>query len=274
MNYIEISFTFLDHRDFRDILAARLNEIEFESYLDIEDGLAAYIQESLLDQKKLDSVISDLKSLFIFDYSIKYIEQKNWNLKWEKSFHPVKINKDCIIRAHFHDKLDYKYEIIITPKMSFGTGHHETTYLMINQMFELDFKNRSVLDVGCGTGVLTILSKMLGSSYTLGIDIDRWSYENSLENAFLNNIKDIKFLQGDINNLDGKFDVIFANINRNIILSDINKYIDLMNQDADLLLSGFLLEDVQIIRKKSESLNLNFISNKNKNKWNLLHFTN
>ena len=158
--------------------------------------------------------------------------------------------------------------------MSFGTGHHETTFLMINQIFELDLKNKSVLDVGCGTGVLTILSKMLGSSYTLGIDVDAWSYENSLENATLNNIKDINFLKGDINNLDRKFDVILANINRNVILSDINKYIDLMNHDADLLLSGFLLEDVQIIRNKSESFNLNFISHKNKNKWNLLHFTN
>ena len=186
----------------------------------------------------------------------------------------VKINKDCVIRAHFHDKVDCKYEIIITPKMSFGTGHHETTSLMMNQMFELDFKNKSVLDVGCGTGVLAILSKMLGSSYTLGVDIDTWSYENSLENAVLNNIKDINFLKTDINSLNSTFDVILANINRNIILSDINKYIDLMNNDATLLLSGFLLEDVQIIRKKSKSLNLNFISHKNKNKWNLLHFTN
>ena len=274
MNYIELSFTFPDDGDFADIVAARLNEIEFESYVETKNGVAAYVQETLLDQQELDEVISDLQSLFVFDYSIKAIEKENWNSKWEESFNPVQINEDCVIRAHFHDTVDCKYEIIITPKMSFGTGHHETTSLMMNQMFKLDLKNKSVLDMGCGTGVLSILSKMLGSSNTLGIDIDVWSYENSVDNAVLNNISDIQFLKGDINSLDGKFDVILANINRNIILSDINKYIDLMHEDSDLLLSGFLSEDVKIIREKSEELNLKFISHKNKNRWNLLHFTN
>jgi ribosomal protein L11 methyltransferase len=274
MNYIELSFTFPEEGDFADIVAARLNEIEFESYVETKNGIDAYVQEILLDQKELEQVIFDLQSLFVFDYSIKSIEQENWNSKWEESFNPVQINEDCVIRAHFHDKVDCKHEIIITPKMAFGTGHHETTYLMMNQMFKLDLKNKSVLDMGCGTGVLAILSKMLGSSNTLGVDIDVWSYENSVENAVLNNISDIQFLKGDVNSLDGKFDVILANINRNIILSDINKYIDLMHEDSDLLLSGFLSEDVKIIREKSEELNLKFISHKNKNRWNLLHFTN
>jgi ribosomal protein L11 methyltransferase len=274
MKYIELSFSFSQNTDFADIVVAKLNEIEFESYVETQDGVDAYIQESLFNQEKLNEVIEDLQSLFQFEYTIKEIKQENWNQQWEENFNPVEINKDCFIRAHFHDKIDCKYEIIITPKMSFGTGHHETTFLMMNEMFHIDFNNKKVLDMGCGTGILAILSKMLGSSITQAIDIDVWSYENSVENATLNNTEDINFSLGDVTAIKGAFDVVLANINRNIILEDISKYIDSMNENSNLLLSGFLSEDVIIIRDKVESLGLSFVSHKNKNKWNLLHFTN
>ena len=274
MKYIELSFTLSQNTDFADIVVAKLNEIEFESYVETQDGVDAYIQESLFNQEKLNEVIEDLQSLFQFEYTIKEIKQENWNQQWEENFNPVEINKDCFIRAHFHDKIDCKYEIIITPKMSFGTGHHETTFLMMNEMFHIDFNNKKVLDMGCGTGILAILSKMLGSSITQAIDIDEWSYENSVENATLNNTEDIDFCLGDVTAIKGAFDVVLANINRNIILEDISKYIDSLNENSDLLLSGFLSEDVIIIRDKAESLGLSFVSHKNKNKWNLLHFTN
>jgi ribosomal protein L11 methyltransferase len=274
MKYIELSFSFSQNTDFADIVVAKLNEIEFESYVETQDGVDAYIQESLFNQEKLNEVIEDLQSLFQFEYTIKEIKQENWNQQWEENFNPVEINKDCFIRAHFHDKIDCKYEIIITPKMSFGTGHHETTFLMMNEMFHIDFNNKKVLDIGCGTGILAILSKMLGSSITQAIDIDEWSYENSVENATLNNTEDINFSLGDVTAIKGAFDVVLANINRNIILEDISKYIDSLNENSDLLLSGFLSEDVIIIRDKAESLGLSFVSHKNKNKWNLLHFTN
>lgn len=274
MKYIELSFSFSQNTDFADIVVAKLNEIEFESYVETQDGVDAYIQESLFNQEKLNEVIEDLQSLFQFEYTIKEIKQENWNQQWEENFNPVEINKDCFIRAHFHDKIDCKYEIIITPKMSFGTGHHETTFLMMNEMFHIDFNNKKVLDMGCGTGILSILSKMLGSSITQAIDIDEWSYENSVENATLNNTEDINFSLGDVTAIKGAFDVVLANINRNIILEDISKYIDSLNENSDLLLSGFLSEDVIIIRDKVESLGLSFVSHKNKNKWNLLHFTN
>ena len=274
MKYIELSFSFSQNTDFADIVVAKLNEIEFESYVETQDGVDAYIQESLFNQEKLNEVIEDLQSLFQFEYTIKEIKQENWNQRWEENFNPVEINKDCFIRAHFHDKIDCKYEIIITPKMSFGTGHHETTFLMMNEMFHIDFNNKKVLDMGCGTGILAILSKMLGSSITQAIDIDEWSYENSVENATLNNTEDINFCLGDVTAINGAFDVVLANINRNIILEDISKYIDSLNDNSDLLLSGFLSEDVIIIRDKAESLGLSFVSHKNKNKWNLLHFTN
>ena len=274
MKYIELSFSFSPFTDRADIVIAKLNEIEFESYVETENGVDAYIQEGLFNQDKLMEVIEDLKSLFQFKYTIKGIKQENWNQQWEDNFNPVEINKDCFIRAHFHDKIDCNYEIIITPKMSFGTGHHETTFLMMNEMFQIDFKNKKVLDMGCGTGVLSILSKKLGASDIQAIDIDEWSYENSVENAILNNTEEIDFKLGDVADIDRKFDVVLANINRNIILEDINKYIDSMNRNSDLLLSGFLSEDVVIIRDKVESLGLSFVSHKNKNKWNLLHFTN
>lgn len=274
MKYIELSFSFSQNTDFADIVVAKLNEIEFESYVETQDGVDAYIQESLFNQEKLNEVIEDLQSLFQFEYKIKEIKQENWNQQWEENFNPVEINKDCFIRAHFHDKIDCKYEIIITPKMSFGTGHHETTFLMMNEMFHIDFNNKKVLDMGCGTGILAILSKMLGSSITQAIDIDEWSYENSVENATLNNTEDINFSLGNVTVIEGAFDVVLANINKNIILEDISKYIDSLNENSDLLLSGFLSEDVIIIRDKAESLGLSFVSHKNKNKWNLLHFTN
>ena len=274
MKYIELSFSFSQNTDFADIVVAKLNEIEFESYVETQDGVDAYIQESLFNQEKLNEVIEDLQSLFQFEYTIKEIKQENWNQQWEENFNPVEINKDCFIRSHFHDKIDCKYEIIITPKMSFGTGHHETTFLMMNEMFHIDFNNKKVLDMGCGTGILAILSKMLGSSITQAIDIDEWSYENSVENATLNNTEDINFSLGDVTAIKGVFDVVLANINRNIILEDISIYIDSLNENSDLLLSGFLSEDVIIIRDKVESLGLSFVSHKNKNKWNLLHFTN
>tara|TARA_B100001741_G_scaffold306446_1_gene299920 strand:- start:742 stop:1566 length:825 start_codon:yes stop_codon:yes gene_type:complete len=274
MKYIELSFFLLDRDYLSDIIVAKLNEIEFESYVETEDGVNAYIQEQFYNKEKLNLVLSELQNLFSFDYSIKDIKQENWNSKWEESFEPVEINEQCIIRAQFHKKVDCEYEIIITPKMSFGTGHHETTFLMMNEMFSLNFKGKSVLDMGCGTGVLAILSKMLGSETTLGIDIDEWSYYNSKENAKLNNVESIEFLLGDVISITGTFDIVLANINRNIILSDIDKYIDAMNKKSDILLSGFLLSDVEIIREKAESLGLSFHSHKNKNKWNLLHFTN
>ena len=177
-----------------------------------------------------------------------------------------------VIRAHFHEKADCKFDIIITPKMSFGTGHHETTFLMMNEMFGMNFKGKLVLDMGCGTGVLAILSKMLGSKDTLGIDIDEWSYKNSKENAVLNNLNSIKFLLGDINSVKGSFDIVLANINRNVILSDLDRYYQSMKENSEILLSGFLSDDVKLIREKAESLGLSLVSHKNKNKWNLLHF--
>ena len=273
MDYIEISFNIPNKDAYSDIVVAKLNEIEFDSYLDHKEGIQAYIQEDLLHHPSLDRVIHDLKNLFKFDFSIRRIKEVNWNKEWEENFNPIEINKDCIVRSEFHNVLpQYKYNIIINPKMSFGTGHHETTFLMMNEVFSLDIHNKDVLDIGCGTGVLSILAKYLGSRTTIGIDVDEWSFKNSIENAKLNNIDSIEFRLGDIKKVSEKFDIILANINRNVIFSEIKNYILRLNDEGSLLLSGFLSKDVNLIKKCLDDLELRFVSIKNKNKWNLLHF--
>ena len=274
MEYMKISFHLLEKQPLSDIIAAKLHQIDFEGCVETETGIDAYIKSSLLDQQNFDKIIKELKSDFNFGFKINGIKDQNWNEEWESSFTPIIINQDCIVRASFHDQMqEYKYEIIIDPKMSFGTGHHETTNLMMNQMFNMDLKSKNILDVGCGTGILSIFAKMLGSKEVLGIDIDHWSIKNSIENVLLNSLDEVEIRLTDIQSINRKFDVVLVNMNRNLILSQLDRYVECMNDNSDLLLSGFLFNDINIIREKSDSLGLRYLSLKNKNKWSLLHFS-
>jgi ribosomal protein L11 methyltransferase len=273
MEYTEIDIRLKPVVPFADILMARLNEIQFESYSEDETGVKAYMQTHLLDEIAVKEIINEVANLCELSFTITKVKQENWNKKWENNFDPVHINDKCVIRAHFHAAFpDIENEIIITPKMSFGTGHHETTSLVMNEMFGIDFTDKSVLDMGSGTGVLAILAAKLGATSLIGIDFDEWAYENAVENAGINGISTISFINGDANAIgDATFDIILANINRNIILQDIATYVRAMNTKSEIIFSGFLEEDIPLILEKSEQLGLELVVLKHKNKWQMLH---
>ena len=272
MNYIEIDISLSEKSPFSDIITAKLNEIEFESYQETEYGLQAYIQKKLFNEDLLNNAFLILENKVDFSFKITEIKQQNWNLKWESSFQPVIINEKCIVRTSFHEPIDIEFEIIITPKMSFGTGYHATTFLMMNNMFNLDLINKTILDIGSGTGVLSILAEKLGARNILGIDIDNWAFENAKENKKLNNCNRISFKIGDVSNIGNKrFDIILANINRNTILKEIDTYSALLNYGGHMLLSGFYRDDESLILSKIAKLNLNLEMKKQKDNWLLLH---
>ena len=273
MEYTELDIRIKDTNPFSEIIIARLNEIDFETFEEDQNGVKCYIQSKLFNKHELDSILDEISEQTSLQYSVNKIPQKNWNLAWEKNFKPIRINTRCAIRADFHPAYtDVEDEIIITPKMSFGTGHHETTSLMINELYSINIKNKSVLDMGCGTGVLSIVSSKLGAKKILAIDIDEWAYENSIENSELNDVNNIKFILGDIDKLNGlTFDVILANINRNIILRDLSIYYKSLSLNGDLLVSGFLFDDVNLILGDAKKIGFNLINQKNKNQWYMFH---
>lgn len=246
-NYLEFNFKIEPLQPWNEILMAELIEIGFDSFTEEHDGILAYIQKDLFKEE-------DLKALHLLQnpdirisYSFQEMPNINWNEEWEKNFSPINIEGKVSIRAEFHENQNLPHEIIIQPKMSFGTGHHATTYLMIQQMLDLDFQNKFVLDMGCGTSVLAIFAKQQGAGKTVAIDIDEWSVENSIENAARNNVK-LEISQGTAENLGSEnFDIILANINRNILISDIPTYVSVLNEGGKLLLSGLCFFDVDDI---------------------------
>ncbi|MFP4025510.1 MAG: 50S ribosomal protein L11 methyltransferase [Thiohalospira sp.] len=271
MDYIELSCQIdaINPEMVTEILIAELNDIGYESYDEEDDGLKAYILEKFFDFEAVKKLqVNNLTDCKI-NYSWQVIKTQNWNEVWEKSFDPITVDGQCIIKAPFHSGTPkLKYEIIIEPKMSFGTGHHETTYLMLKTMLGLDFENKTVLDMGCGTGVLAILAKLKGAKEVTAIDINEWAYINTLENIEKNKCSDIKVLQGDAALLTNQtYDIILANINRNILMSDISKYANVLKNNGILLLSGLYDRDLQMIRDEAEGNQLKYIQHKEKHSW-------
>ena len=272
MAYLAYHFTVSPPQPGSEIISALISDFGFESFVQHESGFDAYIQEELagtIDISELD--FED----FTYKLTIEKIETTNWNKEWEKNFEPVVVDNLLCIRAPFHAaNTEVKFELIIMPKMSFGTGHHQTTRLMCKNMFDLDFKNKRVLDMGCGTGILAVLSKKLGAADVVGIDNDAWSVENSLENCVANNCNDILIRLGDAQILDDyrPFDVIIANINKNILKRDLALYVEKLNQDGFIFLSGFFVTDIEDLKEVAKDLNLEYKKTRNEDEWAMLVF--
>ena len=278
MKYFEVTFTTSPcNETANDVVSALAGEIGFESFVEWENGVQAYIQQSLFDEEALKSMVAEfpLPDTKI-EYTIVEAEDKDWNEEWEKNFfQPIVIGDRCCIHSTFHkDTPQTEYEILINPQMAFGTGHHETTSSIISELLEADLQGKSVLDMGCGTSILAILASMRGAGPITAIDIDDWCVNNSRDNIALNGINNITVEWGDANLLKGRepFDVIIANINRNILLADMAQYAACMHSGSELYMSGFYVQDIPVIQEKAESLGMEFIHHREKNNWAAVKF--
>ena len=277
MDSVYISYTFIvaPKEPATEILIAELGFAGFESFIENEKGVVAYIQEKDWNEDILDDIQVLNSNEFAITYEKEVIEQTNWNKEWEKNFNPIQVDDLVSIRAPFHENPNLQYDIIIEPKMSFGTGHHETTHMMIQHLLDLDLNNKKVLDMGCGTGILAIFAEMKGAIAIDAIDIDSWCYENSIENCERNHCSLINVYEGDVSLLKNKkYDLIIANINRNILLKDIQIYSSCLNDKGILLLSGFYKEDVPIIDAETSKFKLNLEKTIVRNNWAALKYVN
>lgn len=271
--YIGYHFTIEPIELGSEILIAELGEKAFESFIETETGISAFVQKDLWDTNILEDIQILSNPEFKIGYTFEEIEQVNWNEEWEKNFEPIDVDGKCHVRAPFHEKTSAEYDIVIEPKMSFGTGHHETTHMMIQHLLETDLVGKKTLDMGCGTAILAILAEMKGAQPIDAIDIDNWCYLNSIENAERNNCKHISVYEGDASLLLGKkYDVIIANINRNILLNDMQQYVDCLNENGILFLSGFYTEDIPVISESCTSKGLTYVKQFERNNWVSLKF--
>ena len=278
MKYLEFSFRTTPCTEVvNDVLSAVLADAGFESFVEQPDGLLAYIQQSLYDEASVEAAISEFPIPdTAIEYSFVEAEDKDWNEEWEKNFfQPIVIGNRCVIHSTFHhDVPEAEYDIAINPQMAFGTGHHETTSLVIGEILDSDMSGKKVLDMGCGTSILAILARMKGAASCTAIDIDDWCVRNSIENIELNGVDEIEVYLGDASILadKGPFDMVIANINRNILLADMQHYVARMNEGATLLMSGFYADDIPLIKAEAERLGLTFNGYKEKNRWVVTSF--
>ena len=276
MTYIEVKFTCTPNDEVvNSILSATIGEIGFESFVEDECGTTAYIQSDIFNEERLQETLNSLPIEAEISYTFKSIKEQNWNEEWEKNyFQPLIIDDRCIIQSTFHNvPPTYDYNIYIDPKMAFGTGHHQTTELIIREILKDDFKGKSVLDMGTGTAILAILASMRGADPITAIDIDQWAYDNAIENLNLNHIDNVDVQIGGADLLGDKtFDIILANINRNILLNDIHIYSSVLNQGGHLYMSGFYVEDIPSITEECNKNKLTFCYNTTKENWTAVKF--
>ena len=271
--YLEFNFKIKPLQPWNEILMAELIEIGFDSFTEEYDGILGYIQKDIFNEEELKNIYLLQNEEVEISYTYEEMPNINWNEEWEKNFSPINVEDKVLIRAEFHESNPQMHEIVIQPKMSFGTGHHPTTHLMIQQMLDMDLENKKVLDMGCGTSVLAIFAKQKGAGRTVAIDIDEWSVENSKENAERNNVElDIEL--GTADNLGKeKFEIILANINRNILISDIPTYVSVLEDGGKLLLSGLCFFDVDDILEVCTEQNLKLEKKIQREEWVSLLFS-
>jgi len=268
VKYIGYNFKVSPKEPGTEILIAQLGFAGFESFVENEEGVIAYIQENDWNNEILNYIQILNSDEFKITYNEEVIDQVNWNSEWEKNFNPIQVDDLVSIRAPFHENPNLKYDIVIEPKMSFGTGHHETTHMMVQHLLELDLVDKKTLDMGCGTGILAIFAEMKGANPIDAIDIDNWCYENSVENAARNNCKHISVFEGDATLLiNKKYDLIIANINRNILLNDMSVYMNCLNEGGIILFSGFYEADIPIIDSEVSKYGLKLDKIIERNNW-------
>ena len=268
MKTFEYTFTLPTSDIQHDMLTTMLGDLGFDSFMDDDMTLKAYCTEDQRD----DQAVEELLRMEVFSgvrlLTVEEMPDKDWNELWEASYQPVVVNERCRVRAPFHEPdPSFEFDLVIEPKMSFGTANHETTAQIITLMLETDFQGKEVLDMGSGTAVLAILAKKLGAAKTVAIDNDEWAYRNAFTNVELNGINDIEIVLGDASAIKGSFDVVLANINRNILLRDMHCYVDAMRPQAHIFFSGFYEEDLQSIKEEASRLGLSYKRHLAKNRW-------
>ena len=273
-NYLEFHFTIDPVQPASEILIAELGYLGFESFVENDDGITAYIPEEEYEEDIFAGVHILQSEDFKISYDQKEIERVNWNEEWEKNFTPILVDDICSVRAPFHEKPDTKFDIVIEPKMSFGTGHHATTHMMIQHILKNDWEGKSVLDMGSGTGVLAILAAMKGAKTIDAIDIDNWCYVNTLENISRNDCEHINVEEGGAELLEGrKYDMILANINLNILLRDLPIYEKCLKKNGDIFFSGFYENDLPEMQKACKNLGLRYKEHFERDEWVAVKFS-
>lgn len=273
MNYLELQLRLSP--DYADILTAELAERGFESFVETDEGLNAYILEPDFDEQAVQELITRYATKTAIAYQVHSLEKRNWNAEWERDYEPIEVASQVRIRASFHNQdARFRYDIVINPKMSFGTGHHETTAMMLEQQLGLDFSGKSVLDVGSGTGILAILAAKMGAKAVLAFDVEEWAVENARENAELNHCPQVKVFQGTIADvaLANRYDIILANINRNVLLAEIPDYTHLLVKNGYLVISGFYENDAPDIQQKATETGLSFVNSMINWEWTSMTF--
>ena len=270
MEYLELKLAINPREPYAEILTYHLSEIGFDMFEDTSDGLKAYILAQNYDENNLLQLLKEQSNTSCtVQHEITHIPWKNWNEEWESNFQPEVIADTIYVRAEFHpSNLGYKHELVIQPRMAFGTGHHPTTAQVMELMLSIDFKNKSVLDMGSGTGILALLALQLGAKSALAVDNDDNAVDNSRENAIRNELPQMEALVGESSTIaERKFEIILANINRNIILNDLPFYATMLFRNGILVTSGYYTQDLKIIREKASSLGLKYVKHIVKNDW-------